>query len=440
MTRSVFFVASILLVHPASAKAADLFPWEVNPRIVTVEKSLYRNSPAAGTSAGVIVEYVGPNLELMESRYDASSPTFRNWESRRSTDNGKTWSEFQPYNPNTTKVTYGTGTATVTGNEYFVGPRCYDPQSGLLVDTYQQDLGGVGHPFWRTSADHGLTWSAPRMLQYEQGPQFDPNSPLNAAYTSTNLGWATNNIVKLSNGTILTAIGDANPVPRSSRCFIGRWDPNASDYGWTAGNQVSGPTSMLSEPMVAELKDNRVLVVYRGGTGCRKWFSTSTDGGMNLSSPVELKYDDGSQFYSPSSNCQLIRNSQTDKLYWIGNIIKVPDPSSINLPRYPLVIAEVDESGTIPALKKGTVTLIDGKQDGQPDAIQFTNFLVFEDRETHGFVLHMSLYGEHTDKWAANNYRYALTLTELPEPSSLALLGAGAIALAAWAVVRRGNK
>jgi hypothetical protein len=419
-----FCVTVVLLIRGAVSDAAEL-PWQVNPPIVNVQKSLYLEHPAEGAVAGVIMEYVGPNLELMESRYYGRPSAFTNWTSRRSADNGKTWSPFQPCNPSTTAVNYN----GVTGNEYFVGPRCYDDQTGLLVDTYQQDLSGIAHPFWRTSSDMGATWSQPRMLPYESGPQFNPNDPLNTDYVKTNLGWTTNNIVKLSNGRILTAVGDAKPVPSGALCFIGRWDSEASDYRWTAGNPVtgSGSTSMLSEPMVAELKDHdhRVLVVYRGGSGGRKWFSTSTDGGMNLSSPAELKYDDGSSFYSPSSNCQLIRNSKTGKLYWIGNI--TANPPNGNLPRDPLVIAEVNEWG-IPALKKSSVTLIDGQLADDPDSTtQFTNFLVYEDRETHDFILHMSLYGEHANPWNADNYRYTLTLTT-PEPASYAMLTSAVLA------------
>ena len=100
---------------------------------------------------------------------------------------------------------------------------------------------------------------------------------------------------------------------------------------------------------------------------------------MTLGPVRELKYDDGSSFYSPSSYHRMIRHSMSGKLYWIGNISAAP-PSG-NSPRYPLVIAEVDE--TIPALKKSTVTVIDDKQPGQTDAIQFSNFSLLEDRESH---------------------------------------------------------
>ena len=169
----------------------------------------------------------------------------------------------------------------------------------------------------------------------------------------------------------------------------------------------------------------------------REWYSVSTDGGMNLSPVAELKYDDGSEFYSPSSFERLIRSSATGKLYWIGNI-SATAPSG-DTPRYPLVIAEVDESGTVPALEKNTVTVIDDRQPRQPDGIQFSNFTVFEDRESHALDLYMTVLGEDpSNTFTANSYKYVIDVA--PEPSSLALLGVGTMFLAAWALARRRGK
>src|SRR5438552_14033888 len=80
----------------------------------------------------------------------------------------------------------------------------------------------------------------------------------------------------------------------------------------------------LMESETAELKDGRVLVVWRGSstakTPGRKFYSVSSDGGRTLSPISEWKYDDASPFYSPSSYHRMIRHSQTGKLYWLGNI------------------------------------------------------------------------------------------------------------------------
>ena len=75
------------------------------------------------------------------------------------------------------------------------------------------------------------------------------------------------------------------------------------------------------------------------------------------------------------------------------------------------MIAEVEES--IPALKKKTVTVIDDRAADQGPAVQFSNFSLLEDRETHELVLQLTTYGQESDaaNWAsADSYRYRLTL------------------------------
>lgn len=81
-----------------------------------------------------------------------------------------------------------------------------------------------------------------------------------------------------------------------------------------------------------------------------------------------------------------------------------------NSPRYPLVIAEVDyETGL---LVRSTVTLIDDRREGQGD-IQFSNFSLLEDRETHDLELYLTTYGEDPNPalWtAADCYKYSLKI------------------------------
>ena len=136
-----------------------------------------------------------------------------------------------------------------------------------------------------------------------------------------------------------------------------------------------------------------------------------SDGGRTLTPPAVWKYDDGSSFYSPSSIHRMIRHSVTGKLYWIGNI--TPTPPRGNSPRYPLVIAEVDEEKA--ALKKSSVTLLDDRQPDQGPAVQFSNFSLYEDRESHALVLHLTTYGQEPDPadWAtADNWRYTVRLRD----------------------------
>lgn len=105
-----------------------------------------------------------------------------------------------------------------------------------------------------------------------------------------------------------------------------------------------------------------------------------------------------------------LRHSRTGKLYWFGNI--TPTPPNGNLPRYPLYLAEVDE--TVPALKKDTLTVIDDydKVNDSP-AIQFSNFRILENRETGAIELYMTRYGEcKSDRLKANQYKYTIRLHE----------------------------
>jgi hypothetical protein len=209
-----------------------------------------------------------------------------------------------------------------------------------------------------------------------------------------------------------------------SICFLGKWDATTEEYHWTTGARVDVLPEVsargLMEPEVAELKDGRLLVVWRGSTKGwdgtearspgRKLFSLSADDGRTLSSPAEWTYEDGSSFYSPSSFHRIIRHSMTDRLYWLGNISATP-PSG-NSPRYPLVIVAIDEAKAAP--RRGTVTAIDDRQVGQGD-IQFSNFSLIEDRLTHELILHLTTYGQEPDPkdWAtAENFRYTLSLRE----------------------------
>jgi hypothetical protein len=265
------------------------------------------------------------------------------------------------------------------------------------------------------------------MLRYEPGDEFDPNNPLAPGYLKTNQGQVGNNILKLSNGALLHVLANANapgdpdndrrPWRMGSRCFIGTWNPEKEDYQWTPGGRAETSPNLsaggLMEPEAAELKDGRVLVIWRGEntstTPGRKFYSVSTDGGMTLGPVAELRYDDGSSFYSPSSFHRMIRHSVNGKLYWIGNISARPPNGGS--PRHPLVIAEVAESGVTPTLKKNTVTVIDDRQPGQPDAIQFSNFALLEDRETNAMNLYMTILGAAPDNvFTADSYKYVMTI------------------------------
>ncbi|HNC99054.1 MAG TPA: hypothetical protein PKW90_23165, partial [Myxococcota bacterium] len=120
-------------------------------------------------------------------------------------------------------------------------------------------------------------------------------------------------------------------------------------------------------------------------------------------------YAEGTPFYSPSSIHRMLRHGVTGKLYWIGNLCA--EPPRGNHPRYPLVIAEVDE--TAAALRRETVTVIDDRHAHEGADVQLSNFSLLEDRETHQLELHLTTYGQESDPkdWAtADSIRYRVTL------------------------------
>lgn len=423
----LFFSAESVAAEPAFVP-----PWKTNRPIVTVRRELYRpnTQPRVAPLAGTI--YVGPGLERRETFCEESTDDVGdNVRSRWSTDNGRTWTPFIKVQ-NSTLVKYG---------EVLVweGAGCciHDPASGLLVGTWlrQIALGKQYHCFTysRVSRDMGRTWSEPQPLRYEEGGEFDPREPRHSRYLDHNEGYPGNNLLRLKDGTLAHVLAHCN-APGDSRnnqrhwrmgsiLFLGTWNPARKEYTWTPGARVEISPDLsargLMEPEIAELNDGRLLVVWRGSTHGtdgsaaripgRKFFSLSSDRGRTLTPPAVWKYADGEDFYSPSSIHRLIRHGVSKKLYWLGNI--TPAPPRGNLPRHPLVIAEVDEVHA--ALKKETVTLIDERREGQSDLVQFSNFSLLEDRETHRLELQLTTYGQEPKPadWAtAHCYQYFLTL------------------------------
>ncbi len=431
---SLIVLGIIAAATTAAITRSDEPPWQINSPIVTVKKELYRKHVKPREAPLATMQYVGPRLELREVQSEeTTSDVADTIRARWSSDNGHTWSAFVPIKPSTS-LKYGD--VPVREHE---GCNAFDPVTGLLVQMWlrQVVVDRLWHNFTysRLSRDQGRTWSKPRQLRYEAGDPFDPTAPRKTTFLDHNEGYFGSNILVRKDGTLVHCLAHANaasdtrnnqrPWRMGSVLFIGKWNSEQQDYDWAAGARVEiSPEHSargLMEPEVAELSDGRLLVVWRGSThgwdgsvaklpGC-KFYSISNDGGQTLSPPTAWKYDDGTSFYSPSSYHRMIRHSQTGKLYWLGNIC--PTPPKGNSPRYPLVIAEVDEEKA--ALRKSTVTAIDNRQPQQGN-IQFSNFSLLENRETHTLELYLTTYGQEPDPndWAtADNYRYTLGLVEL---------------------------
>ena len=406
-------------------------PWRVNPPLAVVKKEIYLKQPRRNAAAMAARTYVGPRFQMREIQgLEARDDVHTGRSIRFSDDNGRTWTPFAPW-PDTVRQ--------VAGIEVWEdgGPCLYDEQAGVLVDTWLRQI-QVGNiwadgtcncfTYYRVSRDFGRTWSEPKPLSYEDGADFDPAQPTKPEFLLRNQGYFGNNIIRHSNGTLITAVAHANAPgdPQNDRrawklgslCFVGTWDARQKDYRWRAGQRATITADVssrgLMEPAVAELRDGRVLVVWRGSnsstTPGRKWFSLSSDGGLTLTPPAEWKYDDGSGFYSPSSIHQFIRHSGTGKLFWFGNITPVPPDG--NSPRYPLVMAQVDVE--IGALKKSTVTVVDDRPENSDPNFQLSNFALYENRETRDLELFLTTYGQEPgqENWMnADGWHYTASLT-----------------------------
>ncbi|MBN1909659.1 MAG: hypothetical protein JW818_07970, partial [Pirellulales bacterium] len=448
MSRCIFlFIAAILCKVTLVGALFAGGPWETNIPIVQVNRELYASYYMDDTDPENVryytpvrwPNYVGPDLQMTEYKaWMGESDTPEDDQERYSLDNGQTWTDWVDI---PAKVTWDGDT------RIFWGPvaETYDPSAGKTVavwirQTKLHNTTYYNHSFLRTSDDYGRTWNDPQLLMYESGADFNPADPYNLDFLENNAAYVGPNIVVRQDGSLLFGVTSANipdEVPQSefnpydikafapadargigAVDFIVDWNSASGEYDVSASNVAWVPRHVSSRGLIeattAELTDGRLLTVYRdsnakitGYADGHKQYALSTDGGDTISQPLELKYDDGTSFYSPSSISHLIRHSITGKLYWVGNINLLPADG--NSDRYPLVIAEVDEVNV--ALKKDTVTLIDDRQATDGETLQLSNFSLLEDHQTHQFKMVLARLGEDSsDIWKANSYEYTLSL------------------------------
>jgi len=255
-----------------------------------------------------------------------------------------------------------------------------------------------------------------KLLRYEDGPEFDPDNPFDPSFCAANRAYPGSGMAFAEDGTAYFPIVCYMPGRRYSFNRGGvrlmRRDPATGE--WTASEPQYVPPEVSSrgllEPDVAVLRGGDLLVVCRGSdtptTPGRKWMCVSTDGGRTLSPVEELRYDDGSRFYSPSSIHRFFRSSRNGILYWIANI--VPEPPRGNSPRYPLYIAEIDEQKL--AVRKDSLVMVDNRRAGEPETVQLSNWSQLEDRESLDLEIYLSRIGEHPERfWESGVYRYVFS-------------------------------
>jgi hypothetical protein len=397
--------------------------WRSNDPIAVTKRTLYRAHREPGVASLVSLFETGPAGQRIEVQaWERESDVPDQPVIRFSTDAGQSWTDFVPLPP--TMTTYA-GVPVWEGG----WTKAYDPAHQRLVELWLRQIqrNDRFHCFTysRYSEDGGHTWSHPKPLRYEPSDPFDPNDPLKPSFLDHNQTYFGTNILPLPDGTLFTVTAHANadhdplhnarPWRLASVPFRGHWSEAEHDYVWIAGGKIEiSPDKSsrgLMEPAAALLSDGRILVVYRGSntptSPGRKWFSLSTDQGRTLSQPKPWTFDDGMEFASPSSIHQFHRHRVSGKLYWFGNI-SVAAPKG-NDPRYPLIVAEVDE--VTATLRKETVTAVDDRFPWEHPQLQLSNFSILESPITHDWEIWLTRYYEDPSHvFSADTYRYLVRL------------------------------
>jgi len=263
---------------------------------------------------------------------------------------------------------------------------------------------------YKVSSNLGASWLFDKPI-IQQG-NFSASNPFPDVHIGKNaiyLGDRGCNPIITKSGTILlpaqmTVLGDDGKlaIPGGNWSYFnvmvlrGKWNPDAS-ISWKSTRVQADPkrtTRGLIEPTIRQLPDGRLLMVMRGSNGGKldadnslpsyKWYSFSKDDGVTWSKPEPWGYDDGSLFYSPSSMSTLFHHS-SGRVFWVGNI--TPTNAKGNLPRYPLVFGEVNQSNM--RLIRSTLLTVDTKKESDADKgrIDISHFSVIEDPRTHEIIL-----------------------------------------------------
>ncbi len=353
---------------------------------------------------------------------------------RISYDNGKTYGDWQEISLDDSRTFYGDD-EVLDGADIQLASKVWNPVHKHYVSTYftryfidghekayraawmgasDGKQGTYDHQYIRIYKEHEEKHFKQQFMKYEDGDDFDPNNPRNVNFLTKNQGYINKPIV-LKNGDIMVVVGatvefgcrisgqDVNKVfpsrPKMHRCALmarGVYNAQKEEYEFTYSDPVilsdTQSSRGIDEPMIAELKTGRIILVMRGSNvmsddwGTRinpyapsfKWWSYSDDGGKTFTTPTPWHFDNREVVYSSATICELVRSIKTGKLYWIGNFT---GPKTYgNGPRFPLHICEIDEETGV--LKHDTLTVIDTRREGETESLQLSNFHVLQDRET----------------------------------------------------------
>lgn len=265
--------------------------------------------------------------------------------------------------------------------------------------------------WYQVSTDGGKTYDKIRQV-IQKGSQYNDMHPIWPVWSGKNMYVPSVPPPSLaSNGQIMVPfylwplgkdgkrLHDTSYTYTDDGVLIGTWNAAKTDIIWDLGQTVrlnydTQSTRGAMEPAIIELdQPGHFLMIMRASNYGKpnmpsyKWKAVSTDYCKTWSNPTPLTYADGENFFSPSACSDIRRNTKNHKIYWIGNIC--PHNADGNDPRYPLIIAQLDQKTL--GLIKDTVHVIDTR-DPKKDSeyVQFSNFHVTEDAQTGDFIVTLS--------------------------------------------------
>jgi hypothetical protein len=262
--------------------------------------------------------------------------------------------------------------------------------------------------WYQISTDGGKTYDKLKQV-IQQGPQYNAMHPIWPVWAGKNMYVPSIPPPSVaSNGQIMVPfylwpLGKDGKLMwqeyytyTDAGVLIGTWNADKTDLSWDLGQTVrldnkTQSTRGADEPSIVELdQPGHFLMIMRAANYKKPqmpsytWKSDSSDYCRTWSKPTPLTYTSGERFFSPSACSDIRRNSKNHKIYWIGNIC--PQNADEDNPRYPLVIAELDQKSL--GLIKSSMRVI-ATRDPKIDTpkVQFSNFNVEEDPKTGNFIV-----------------------------------------------------
>jgi len=287
---------------------------------------------------------------------------------------------------------------------------------GNYYDDKSEEQHGPQKLVLQVSRDSGRTWGAAEELDF--GDDI-------VCFT----------LMKLADGKLLWMIEENHPslspvadlkpdaIFFACRAWLGSWRSDLSGIDWEQAGLAQIPNSMgsqgVGEPQVCQLSDGRIFAIFRQaiilpsqhapGYPSVKLFSVSENNGRTWSDPEPLLFEDGEMAYSSTSFASCIRSSKNDRVYAILNIVNGPNEGC--LPRNVLHIAEINQDTF--RVKRDTVTVIEEVHEEHTSLVGYSNWGMFEERDTKNLALFMNLEnGPVNDGYDWNAYRYEVAFPE----------------------------